>query len=535
MLIAAALLIALSGIDSGVEPEKTHGAVIRKVEAVGGQIMINPRPGDFTLTYSHRDLGRDTDCRGVLTAEIIIGRKSRVLKDIAFAFSDIAPTETYTMRFGSELLDSLRAAHPDVDPTFIKFDKNSDYLDIKTAHCFFGPPIDSKIILDKPHHVLRVYVHPSSVHLLFTNEDSPPFYHYRCTVGIKARVLKSKQPDTPLVFSISTGQVAAQGVSHAFGGIREIQERRRAEGRGDLEFDFTPGKTRIANRYCWQGGETQFPATYQSGFAILPGGKDALRYSSAKSNGVISSITSEKDGPSLDSSLRGPWQAMAIAKDGGQFMVSAKNQLALFDLATFKELGQFPRAVVTGDVRLHRGSKRLVTTKEIIATDSGKVLRRFPEPLSHHDLSADGRTIVGSLVTKNKGLIRIMELASGRVVKEFSSGTTAAAIAVAGDAFYGAAGRTVQRYALANGAPQQSFSLPSEALAITAAGDAFAVLSRQHITVWHNHTGEQLATISYKGTARAIRLRPRAGGYVVGIKRRLVRKNIIDFWLITRP
>lgn len=518
--------------------------IIRKVDNVGGEITINPRPAEFNLTFTHRDLGRDTDCRGILTAEVIVGNRGRIVKDLSFEFTDVAPTETFTMRFGSELLAAIRADNSDIEPELIKFDKNSDYLDIKNAYCFFGPPVDTKIILGDPKNQVRVYVHASSVNLLFSTAETRPFRHYRCTFGISAKVAKSKNPEEPLVFKISTGQVNPRGLTHAFGGIKEIQQRRSAEEKPDLEYDYEPGQTRVVNRYCWLGGEAQFATSFNGEFTILPGGKELIWYNEAKKSGVISTIASEKDGPSLDTAAKGPWRSVAVSSPSAgssrQFAVSKAGKVSIYDAATFTERHVLRVAGRHGQLSLSAAKDLVVLGDKVIDTLTGDIVHSFPERLRSHAFTPDNQQLIAAFDREDNRPLAFT-VGQWQSPKEHPAFTNTANIIAEPDSsgYLFSSGTFVFSIEIATGKVRKNISTGSAiaGLSLTDDGSILAILENQQVSLWDYSSCTRLLSFPYTGQGKAIQIRKieASDAYAIGIKRRLVRKNLIDFWTVKLP
>lgn len=521
-------------------PLAVANPIIQKVANVEGEVTITPDHDQFKLTFTHKDLGRATDCSGVLTTDITLGEKGREVRDIPFGFANISPDKNHAMTFGTQVLKEVRAAHTDVDPFLIVFANPSDVHAIKSLYCFFGPPADTKIILKNRKKQVKVYVENAAIHLLFDNAKKTPYQHDRCTFAISAGVTASDKPDLPVTFKMAIDGIRPIGLSLASGGTEALKKRRGVEFNDKINFD--PSRVKVLNHYCWAGGESQLTTTYASDFLITPDGKEAVWYSPRKESGVLADIASAIDGPSLDTRARGIWRTLAFSKDKSQFAVSKPGKVSVYETASMAEL----RVLDVADTRgpLSMGQNLLVVGKTVIDSTTGEVRHTFAEPLRSHDFSADGKQLIVSY-DRADSPVHVIPVGTWKTAKSHTAVTKPSQIVALDSSYWVSSGTEIHEVSLADGKIEETYNLKKEVqdFALSGDGRVLAALSENLITLRDMGSrgtyGEKgcgpLAKIPVSGIGSKIEISPNGSLYVVGIKRRLLRKNLVDFWSLAAP
>lgn len=520
------------------EAEPTPDPIIRKIPNVAGEIRIDSGPEVFNLTFTHENLGKPIDCGGFLRAEVIIGDKGRSTHNLHFWFDKVAPDETHNLELGKDLLDDLRWQNRDVDPNTIVFDTSSKQLSLKKATCLFGPPIDIKPILDNEYARARIYVDPTNVHALYRIRWLESNTHVRCEFGISAAVLNSKFPERPIEFKIHDVQVADFGLTHTFAGADPLNQRRLEENNPELIYDGRPGKTQVVTHHCWRGGSSQFETDSASSFFLFPGGKEAVMYSPNKERGVVVDVGSELEGVSMESKSRGVWQAMSLSADGKQFAVSKFDKVSIYDATTYKELGTFASAEQGGDISFHAGKNMVVQGDKIFSTHEskmGKVINSFIRPLLSYAFTPDGRYLIGSKNRKdNKAIVIPTDNLESHTHHVRMPWTTNITVTSDSKKYLFSSRDYIYLADIATGSISKGLVTPSEVIdiAIAQKDKVIAVLNRKTISLWDYEKCNKFITFPYEGFGEKIDIVDKGKTFVVGLKRRLVRKNLVDFWTV---
>lgn len=518
--------------------ESSLNPIVREVGTVEGKISILVSRRSLSLTFSHRDMGRNVDCFGVFSTTIIGGDNRHLKKNIPFEFTNVLPTETRSFKFGEDVITKILNKTPENQKDTVKFHKGEGMNEITFANCYYGPPVEDIRIFEKVDKRVALYVHDRALHLAFNNKKHSAFENHRCSFGITAALLGSTNPDVPLKLKMTSGRVKPLGLTYVSSGSLELRARENTENR-NLSFDYRKNHTSFSNMYCWRGGSSQFETTFSSDFLLTPIGDRVIWYHPNKPQAIVSIIESEAEKDSIPSSPKGEWQETSYSRDYKKFAVAKPGAVSIYDSDKLKEIRTIKAPPNTSGISYDSGLKLIVIGNKVLHSITGKTLFTFGNDLISHAFSGDGKHLIATFDTDQDSTISfpIGKWNQGVAHNNFNKPQNVTAIP-GSNRYLLSTDKFLYRFIGGkNGNQDKSYRFDSKIIdiAISKSGTAIAVLEANKITLLNQADFKELTSISYTGTGTTVKIAGANNGIIVGLKRRLVRKNLVDFWTVPLP